>query len=73
VKTITPKAPAPRIEAEVIRPLVSSKEVACAMGCHKRTVEMHAQNGRIPHYRLGGNLRFDLQEVLAAARREVAR
>jgi len=69
VKTITPNKEAPR-NAEVIRPLVSSKVVGRACGVHHRTIELHAQKNLLPHYRCGGSLRFDLDEVLSAMRKE---
>lgn len=72
VKTITPTKEAPRI-AEVIKPLVSSKVIGRTVGVHHRTIELHAQKGLLPHYRVGGSLRFDLDEVMAAMRKEAGR
>ena len=71
VQTITPTQEAPRIDAGEIR-LVSSKVIGRACGVHHRTIELHAQQGKLPHFRVGGSLRFDLREVLAAMRKEVS-
>lgn len=72
VKTITPEHDGPRNAAKR-KPLVSSKVVGELASVHHRTIELHAQKGLLPHYRVGGRLRFDLDEVMSAMRKEAAR
>jgi excisionase family DNA binding protein len=43
--------------------LVGAAEVAEIIGCTRKHVYDLAQKGRIPHYRIGGLIRFDLQEI----------
>lgn len=49
-------------------PLVRAEVVAKALDVHKRTVCLWAQNGTIPCRRIGGIVRFNLAEVMEAAR-----
>ncbi len=58
-----------------IENLVSIKEIARRLGVSLYTVYYWAAAGRIPHYRIGRNLRFswpEVEEWLRKHRREVA-
>jgi len=74
VKTITPTAqkqpqPAPApTTANTPAPLVRAEVVAKQLDVHKRTVCLWAQQGVIPSIRIGGIVRFDLQQVMETAR-----
>lgn len=46
----------------------TTAEVAARFGVTAQTVRTLALAGRIPHYRLGARLRFDLDEVEEALR-----
>lgn len=43
--------------------LVGAAEVAAIIGCTRKHVYDLAQKGQIPHYRIGGLIRFNLQEI----------
>lgn len=49
--------------------LVTIDLVAQAMQVSERTVQRWVANEEIPFHRIGGTLRFNLEEVLAASRR----
>lgn len=44
-------------------PLVNAKHVGTALGLHHRTIELHAQSGRLPHYKIGAAIRFRMSEI----------
>lgn len=48
--------------------LVGARECAAELGVHLETVRRLHRAGKIPSYRVGSNLRFDVQEVKAALR-----
>jgi excisionase family DNA binding protein len=48
--------------------LVRAEVIAEALDVHKRTVCLWAQSGIIPCIRIGGVVRFDLEDVLRATR-----
>lgn len=52
-----------------VRKLVNTKTIAIAVGVSPREVYRSAERG-LPHFRVGRQLRFDLDEVLAALREE---
>ena len=52
--------------------LVSAKIASPKVGLSPRTLLDQAHRGDIPHYRFGRSVRFDLDELLAAARVEVS-
>ena len=52
-------------------PMTTPREVAHHLKVSERSVQRLAETGRIPHYRVGGQMRFDLDEVLEALRVEV--
>lgn len=52
--------------AETDAPLVRAEVIAKRLDVHKRTVCLWAQNGTIPCRRIGGIVRFNLQEVMEA-------
>jgi hypothetical protein len=54
-------------------PLVTSKDIGRVCGVHHRTIELHAQKNLLPHYRIGGSVRFDMVEVLKIIRKEALR
>ncbi|WP_433464364.1 helix-turn-helix domain-containing protein [Spirillospora sp. CA-128828] len=49
-------------------PLVHIDVVAEVLGVSSRTVRRMADAGEIPHYRVRGQAKFDLAEVLAVLR-----
>lgn len=73
MKTITPKHTEPRTTADEITPLVCSRVIGRAVGVHHRTIELQAQKNKLPHYRVGGRLRFDFREVMTFMKKEAAR
>jgi len=48
-------------------PLVKAAVIARALGVHKRTVSLWAQQGKIKSYKFGSSARFCLEEILATA------
>jgi excisionase family DNA binding protein len=44
--------------------LMTAKEVAQIIGASPKTVYQWAEEGLIPHYKVNGLLRFDLDEML---------
>ncbi len=52
------------------RQLVDAREVGAAMRVSPRMVLRLAERARLPHYRVGRLIRFDLEEVLTALKRE---
>jgi excisionase family DNA binding protein len=44
--------------------LVDAAVVADLIGCTRKHVYDLAQKGQIPHYRIGGLIRFNLQEIV---------
>lgn len=53
-------------------PLLKPEEIARLIGVDKGTVLRLRRKGAIPAYRVGGQFRFDADEVLAALRDEAA-
>jgi len=51
--------------------LVGRKTVAEYLGLHEQTVYDRVKEGKIPHIRIGGSIRFDLDEVIEHHRQEV--
>lgn len=51
--------------------LLTAKEVAEYLGLHEQTVYDRVKEGKIPHIRIGGSIRFDLDEVINQHRKEV--
>jgi excisionase family DNA binding protein len=51
--------------------LVTARELGEALGLSPATVLDHWQAGKLPGYKVGRAVRFDLDEVLALTRREV--
>jgi len=47
-------------------------DIAAHFGVHHRTIRRWLKTTSIPHRRIGGSLRFDLEEVLAWSREEPA-
>ena len=39
--------------------LMSVREVAEALGAHQQTVYSWVANGKLPHFRVGGRVKFD--------------
>lgn len=64
-----PKNEAGTTSAQPAEKLVRANNIAERIGVNKRTVELWAQKELVPSYRLGGTLRFDLDEVMAAMRK----
>jgi len=50
---------------------MGADEVAVELGLDPSTVRRLAREGQLPHYRWGQSVRFDLDELLAAGRRDV--
>lgn len=48
--------------------LISAEELAGLLGLPVASIRRYARENRIPHYRLGRLLRFDVGEVRAAIR-----
>jgi hypothetical protein len=59
--------PPQSVDAPSVR-LVNVRELAAAVGCSER--QAYRIGTRVPHYRVGRMLRFDLAEVLAVLREE---
>jgi hypothetical protein len=57
-------------ETTIPKPLKRASAVAPRLGLNKRTLELHAQHAKVPHYRIGGALLFDEDELLRFCRRE---
>ncbi len=51
--------------------LLTVKEVAEYLNIHEQTVYDRVKEGAIPHIRIGGSVRFDLEEVIEFHRQEV--
>jgi len=49
--------------ASCLPKLVGAAEVAAIIGCTRKHVYDLAQKGRIPHYRIGGLIRFNPQQI----------
>lgn len=71
VKSIThqTKAGQDTVLASPEEKLVTAAEVADALSINKRTVALHAERGTLPHYKIGGSLRFRMSDVWASVRR----
>ena len=48
-----------------VRPLVDAAEAAKFLRKGRNSVYILAREGKIPHYRVGGSVRFDLDELRA--------
>jgi hypothetical protein len=67
--TTEPKhAPAITTATNISTPLVRAEVVGKALDVHPRTVCLWAQKGIVPSVRIGGIVRFNLQEVMEAAK-----
>jgi excisionase family DNA binding protein len=53
------------VSSETVRPLVDSVEAAMFLRKGRNSVYILAREGKIPHYRVGGSVRFDLDELRA--------
>ena len=51
--------------------LVKAEVIAKYFDVHKRTVALWADHGDIPHYRIGGAIRFNLQEVIEYSNKNI--
>lgn len=60
------------VSGSPVNTLLSPEQIADATGMSVRTVYRRVAQKRIPAYRSGRLLRFDLDEVLAAMRAEAA-
>ncbi len=70
VKTITQLTKAGQdisLASPDTEPFVRAETVAKQFAVHKRTVALWAENEKIPHYRIGGAIRFKMSEVMEAA------
>lgn len=52
--------------------MVSALELSAQLGISRSSVYRLVEDGEIPHYRVGGQLRFDVDQVLDALREEPA-
>ena len=43
--------------------LLTVREVAAYLGVHDKTVYAWVERGSIPHYKIGGRVRFDIAQV----------
>lgn len=53
--------------------LADAEALAARLGVSERSIQRLAKQGKIPHYRVGRQLRFDVAEALAALRGANAR
>jgi len=51
--------------------LITAEELAALLGRSLPSVWRYTREGRIPHYRLGRSVAYDLEEVKAALKVEV--
>lgn len=51
-----------------LTPLLSLKQAAKALGLHPETLRRNIKRYGYPHYKIGGELRFKLEELLNATR-----
>lgn len=54
-----------------LTPLLSSKQLAEALGISEEKVRRLTRDNTVPHYKIGGVFRYDLEAVKAATRQEV--
>jgi excisionase family DNA binding protein len=52
--------------------LLTAKELSAEIHLSVSAIYDLAAHGKLPHYRVGGSVRFALDEVLEATRKEVA-
>jgi excisionase family DNA binding protein len=53
-----------------MRTVVDPERLATALGISVRSVYRMVEQNQLPHYRVGRQVRFDLDEVLGLMRRE---
>jgi excisionase family DNA binding protein len=51
-----------------VKALINRSQVAAATGVSLRTIDQWRENGIIPFLKIGGVIRFDLDQVMAALR-----
>ena len=58
--------------AETVRPLTTRQGLAKQIGTSVRTIDEWKALGIIPHFKIGGLVRFDFDEVMATLRERYA-